>query len=210
MLVYAHASPVAVTPPVDPLAILARAANRAESQATRELLLRLSPHVLGVLGTLLGRGDPDIDDIAQESMVAIVRALGTFRFESSVVHFARCVTIRQAHIALRHRRAQRRSSAATTLRDDLDETVEREGPSPLGAMMAAERMQALRDMVAELPEEQAETLTLRVLLGCSIEEIADLTSTPVNTVRSRLLAAKSALRDRIAQDDRLTDREGDS
>jgi len=56
-----------------------------------------------------------------------------------------------------------------------------------------------------LPEAQAEALALRVALGWSLKEIADATSTPLNTVRSRLRLAKEALRRRIGDDPGLAD-----
>jgi RNA polymerase sigma-70 factor (ECF subfamily) len=49
----------------------------------------------------------------------------------------------------------------------------------------------------DLPEEQAEALTLRVVMGWSLEEVARASGAPVNTVRSRVRLAKEALRARI-------------
>ena len=206
MTMLAVAAPEAILPTlVDPLAELARDTAQGHQGATTRLLRALGPQIFSVLRALLGHGDPDIDDVAQESMVAIVRGLGAFRYESSVAYFARRVTVQRASVALRHRRAARRSAVATRVEPDLDERVESAAPTPLGAALAAERMAAFRDIVTELPEEQVEALQLRVLLGHSIEEIAEITAAPVNTVRSRLRAAKTTMRERMAQDARLAD-----
>jgi RNA polymerase sigma-70 factor (ECF subfamily) len=61
-------------------------------------------------------------------------------------------------------------------------------------------MELLRDLLGELPREQMETLALRTLLGCSLEETALSTGVPVNTVRSRVRLAKERLRHRIEAD----------
>ena len=53
------------------------------------------------------------------------------------------------------------------------------------------------ELLARLPEEQAETLALRVVLGWSLDEIASATGAPTNTVRSRMRLAKDALRKSI-------------
>ena len=55
----------------------------------------------------------------------------------------------------------------------------------------------LRELLEDLPEEQAEALTLRVVMGWSLEEVARASGAPVNTVRSRVRLAKEALRARI-------------
>ena len=49
----------------------------------------------------------------------------------------------------------------------------------------------------EIPEEQAEALGLRIMLGWSLEEVAQAAGAPLNTIRSRLRLAKEALRKRI-------------
>ena len=65
---------------------------------------------------------------------------------------------------------------------------------------APRRRALLRALLDELPEAQAETLVLRIMLGFSMAETAEATSVPLNTVRSRLRLAKEALRSRIEQD----------
>jgi RNA polymerase sigma-70 factor (ECF subfamily) len=60
-------------------------------------------------------------------------------------------------------------------------------------------------LLGKLPEEQAEALAMRVALGWSLQEIADATETPANTVRSRLRLAKEAMRKRIANNPVLAD-----
>jgi RNA polymerase sigma-70 factor (ECF subfamily) len=44
-------------------------------------------------------------------------------------------------------------------------------------------------------------------LGHSVEEIAEATRTPINTVRSRLRAARAAMRDKIASHARFAELE---
>jgi len=58
----------------------------------------------------------------------------------------------------------------------------------------------VRRLVAELPELQAEVLALHTMLGYTVEETAKVTGAPVNTVRSRLRTALSALRQAVLAD----------
>jgi RNA polymerase sigma-70 factor (ECF subfamily) len=70
-------------------------------------------------------------------------------------------------------------------------------------VIADRRRRHLRDLLAELPEAQSETLAMRAVLGHSIDEIAEALDVPINTVRSRLRLAKAALRERIETDPSL-------
>ena len=59
------------------------------------------------------------------------------------------------------------------------------------------RKEILRSLLEDIPEEQAEALAMRAVLGWSIEEIAVACGAPINTIRSRLRLAKEALRRKI-------------
>jgi RNA polymerase sigma-70 factor (ECF subfamily) len=61
----------------------------------------------------------------------------------------------------------------------------------------------LRSLLSELPEEQAETFALRIVLGYSLEEVAAATGVPLNTVRSRMRRAREVLKARLDADPRL-------
>jgi RNA polymerase sigma-70 factor (ECF subfamily) len=80
--------------------------------------------------------------------------------------------------------------------------------TPSAELEAERRRRAIRELLVELPEEQAETLALRVMLGWSLEEVASATGAPVNTVRSRVRLAKEALRRRIEANPALADLRG--
>jgi RNA polymerase sigma-70 factor (ECF subfamily) len=63
----------------------------------------------------------------------------------------------------------------------------------------------LRSLLDELPPVQADTFALRIALGYSMQEVADATGAPINTVRSRVRLAKEALRRRIEEDPTLAE-----
>jgi RNA polymerase sigma-70 factor (ECF subfamily) len=75
--------------------------------------------------------------------------------------------------------------------------------SPADARAAAERLQAFRLLLEELPEPQAEALVLHFVLGYSIGETAAAQRVPLNTARSRLRTGISRLRDRVQGDPSL-------
>lgn len=183
----------------DPLLERLRAANAGDTGAMRDLVRAVAPHVRGAVASL---SSGHADDVAQECLIAFVRALPAFRGDSSVIHYARRIAVRTAvHL----RRARR-------LRQDVDQAHLDEGDAHADAVtlpsheVAARRRRALlASLLDELPEVQAEALALRVVLGYSLEEIADATSAPVNTVRTRMRLAREALRLRIETDPTLAE-----
>jgi RNA polymerase sigma-70 factor (ECF subfamily) len=180
---------------------LARLAGSGDPVATRRFLDSVWPTLNRVVNGVLGAGHPDVDDVLQQSLLAVLRALSAFRGECHPAGYASRIAL---HVALRARRgvaqrmARTRSFAECSSLETEPLWVESEVPSE-------RRKRALRDLLADLPEEQADALALRVMLSWSLEEVASATGAPVNTVRSRVRLAKEALRKRIEADPSLTD-----
>jgi len=183
------------------LAALARLAGSGDPVAIRRFLDRVWPTLTRVVHGVLGAGHPDVDDVLQQSLLAVLRALSAFRGECHAAGYASRIAL---HVALRARRgvaqrmARTRSIAECSSLEVEPLWLESEVPSE-------RRKRALRDLLADLPEEQADALALRVMLSWSLEEVASATGAPVNTVRSRVRLAKEALRKRIEADPSLTD-----
>jgi DNA-directed RNA polymerase specialized sigma24 family protein len=75
--------------------------------------------------------------------------------------------------------------------------------APSELVDAARRRAALRHLLDELPHAHAEAVALHLVLGYTVEETAAAVGAPVNTVRSRLRRALSALRRRVNSDSSL-------
>jgi RNA polymerase sigma-70 factor (ECF subfamily) len=105
--------------------------------------------------------------------------------------------------------AARRTRAARARQDDGVEVDElTSAAQPHDDLVSHRRTDRLRELLAGIAPEQAETLTLRVVLGWSLPEVAAATGAPLNTVRSRIRLAKEALRSAIERDPRLTEELG--
>lgn len=184
----------------DPLAELVRNAASGDLAATRQIIEAVAPPVLRVVRSVLGGAHADVDDVTQESLMAFVRALPAFRGECGVTGYACRIAVRTAVAA--RRRVRRNDERLDGLRDAtraLPEPV----PTPSQEVARERRKALLRELLDELPEAQAETFALRVVLGHSLQEVADATGAPVNTVRSRLRLAREALRSKIECDPAL-------
>jgi RNA polymerase sigma-70 factor (ECF subfamily) len=175
---------------------LARRAAGGNKPATRRLLGTIVPKVRGAVRAVLGASHPELDDAVQLALIGFVDALPAFRGECDPVGYARVIAVRTA-IGMKKRGRVRDSRGENGTEPD---TLTCARPSPSEDADADERRNAIRELLAQLPDEQAETLALRIGLGCTIEEIARETGAPIDTVRSRLRLAKARLRDWIESD----------
>lgn len=176
---------------VDPLNAWLEPAIAGDAAALRSLLRAIAPEVARVVRAVLGPMDPGVDDVVQDSLLALVQALGSFRRDCGARHFANRIA---ARTALRHRRR----AHAGMIRDGALEQLRRRAQTWERSNEAdARRWAVLRQLLDELPERQSEVLALRFVLGYSLEETAQAVAAPVNTVRSRIRLAKESLRERL-------------
>lgn len=182
----------------DPLAPLVAPVRAGDRTATRRMVEALAPSVRSVIVGAMGAQHPDVDDVTQEALVAILKALHTFRRESRVRYFAARIAVRIAREArTRRRRLDQRHQ-------DLDETdLSTAGPD--GVPARARRLALWQRLLSILPDEQAETVMLRVVLDYSLEEAAEAMQVPVNTVRSRMRLARETIRQQLERNPRYAE-----
>jgi RNA polymerase sigma factor (sigma-70 family) len=137
--------------------------------------------------------DPrDIDDLWQEILVALWRALPRFRGESS----ERTFVLRVAHNrGITHSICRRRS-------EPLLEPEQLPDPAPLAEtrLINEQRQERLFEAVRRLPELQRQAVMLQ-LEGLSGREIAEIQGTTETNVGVRLTRARKALRAMLTEDD---------
>ena len=171
---------------------LAKEAGSGDAAATAKLLRLVAPEMRRVVRGVLGNHPADVDDASQQALVGLVHALPAFRGDCSPVGYACRIAFRTA-LALRRQRLRLRDRCDLSV--DADTLCRDEEPGQqVGASL---RMELLRNLLDEIPPEQAEALTLRTVLGWSLAEISEASGAPLNTVRSRLRLAKEAVRARI-------------
>jgi RNA polymerase sigma factor (sigma-70 family) len=169
-----------------------------EPAAVEGLLVAVGPSLLRVSRQILGPDHPDVEDVVQEAAFALLEALREFRGDSSVLHFACRVALLTA---MNTRRKLRVRERLTPLSNDaiLDELVG-DAPLPSAELVAARRRRAVGELLNELPAAQAEALAMHCVLGFTVAETALACGVPENTVRSRLITAKTALKKRLGED----------
>ena len=131
----------------------------------------------------------EADEIFQDVWLAVIKG------KSRYVPSARFVTYL---FAIAHNRAAeklrtRGRSVIVKLQDD-DDSVPDGEPDPLSVALNAELGTALTDAIALLPAEQREAFLMQAEGGLSLDEIAEASGAPRETVKSRLRYANRRLR----------------
>jgi len=187
-------------PGSDPLLPLVQQAARGEREALARLLSLIAPSIVAAVKVVAGR-DVDVEDAAQEAMIAIVDSVSRFRGQSTFLHYARRIAVRTAFGMRCVGRRRSRNLAEVVVEAEPLETATT--ASQNAALERNECLAAFQRLLDELPEGQAESLTYRVLLEYPLPVIARELKVPVNTVRSRIRLARDHLRDRILADPAL-------
>ena len=173
--------------PAARLDFLARAALGQEPDAVQRFLLAISPTIRRACRGVIGAQHADLEDAIQDCLIEVARALPSYRFEGSLVGYVTKISVRRAL-------AWRRRSVARVRHLQVLEDLHDEVPVLDASVGEIERAEIMRVLIRQLSPIQAETLVLRVVLGFSIEEIAQSSEVSVNTVKTRLRLAKNALR----------------
>lgn len=181
----------------DELRAVVAGARGGDAKALRTLLVRLGPPMLQVIRRVLGARHPDVEDTLQEATLAFVRALPGFRGDCTAQHFSCRIATLTALSAYRRRRARHDARQELAESVDCDDVP---GHDEGAQIVALRQRQAVRRLLRDLPDAQAEALVLHCLAGLTVTELASSMGVPRETARSRLRLAKAALRKRIAGD----------
>ena len=166
-------------------------AKQGDRDAREVLVRRLLPRTRNLVRYLVGN-DWEVDDMAQNALIAVVRGLRTFAATGTIEAWADRVVARSVFAELRRRR--RRPDHPKGPRP-LEPLSDRQSPEGQGDYMARRWLARQLD---GLPMEQRAALVLHFVLGMTVPEMADESGVPAETVRSRLRLAKQQLRASVA------------
>lgn len=176
--------PLPVEPPATDVQLMTAVAA-GDPRAQTELVQRLTARVRR-LTQLLCRPGVDADDAAQTALLEILASARSFREATNLEGWADRITAR----VVGHMRRRERLHALLFARWLSPETL------PWGApgLTAPSDDGACDALLFSLPDARRIAFVLRHVVGCSVEEIAELTGAPPGTVKDRLVAARRELR----------------
>jgi len=180
----------AAPPAPSRIEVLARRAARGDVVAFDELVSLHETRVANLAYRLVNDAT-DAEDVAQEAFLKAFRSLPRLRDKSQFTGWMLKITTNAARDFLRRRGRREEVS--------LDAAEHAPAPSGTADVVAQQVTQErVRYLLATMPRKHREVLVLRDIDGLSYEEMADILSCTVSSVKNRLHRARAAFRLRAA------------
>ncbi|HKT67741.1 RNA polymerase sigma factor [Burkholderia sp. 22313] len=193
----------------DDRALAARVA-RGERAAFEQLMRRYNRRLYRLARTTL-RDDSEAEDALQDAYLAAFRAIAGFRGDASLSTWLSRLVLNACHT--RQRRGARRDTIAPMVAMSAITDFERDimdadhNDSPDRALMRTELRALLERKLDALPEAFRIVFVMRGVEEFSVEETAECLGIPEATVRSRHFRARSLLRESLAREIDLAERD---
>jgi RNA polymerase sigma-70 factor (ECF subfamily) len=150
-----------------------------------------TPRLLRFVGSILGSGQAEAEEIVQEAMIRLWQQAAAWQPDGRISTWLHRVTYRLAIDVLRRRRP-------TVGIETVEDTLEDEGPEPVAVLIRIEDVKALRAAVDSLPERQRTAIALCHFQGLSQAEAAAVMEVSEAAYESLLARARRRLRALLA------------
>ena len=179
---------------------LVRRAKGGDQDAFAELVTAHQDRIYTLCLRMTGNRE-DAQDAAQEAFLNAWRGLASFQGGSSFSTWLYRLASNACIDLLRRRKRRQEGEAPHSLDDEEAGWPEPAAPGggPEEELEQKERRQALERELRALPDHQREILVMREVSGLSYQEIGELLSLDLGTVKSRLARARLALKKRLLE-----------
>ncbi|HJC59054.1 MAG TPA: sigma-70 family RNA polymerase sigma factor [Candidatus Dietzia intestinigallinarum] len=187
-----------MTGTADELELAVAAAVKGDRTAAERVLELVQPGVVRYCRSRVGgseRANLSADDVAQEVLIAVLSALPGYR-DQGRPFMAFVYGIASHKVADAHRGAARNKSDPV---EYLPEVLS-DDTGPEDHLLDGEVSRAVNQLLQTLPEKQREIVRLRVVVGLSAEETAEIVDSTAGAVRVAQHRAMKQLRARIEKD----------
>ena len=178
---------------------LVERAQKGDTRAFDLLVLKYQGRVANLVSRYVSNA-AEVEDVTQEAFIKAYRALPKFRGDSAFYTWLYRIA---ANAAKNHLVALGRRPSSDQVIDEAEQFdlpgKLKDHQSPDAVLMGMELEQAVNSAIVSLPDELKAALTLREFEGLSYEEIAEILSCPIGTVRSRIFRAREAVDQRVEE-----------
>lgn len=176
------------------------AAGHGDAAAIEQLMRRHGRRIFRLAHNITGNHE-DAEEVVQDAFHIALLRLGTFRGDSRFSTWLTRIAINQALMVVRRHRPHLLplDESEDTSEGWLPQEIADWGPNPEQRYAQRELQEILNRVAAELKADQRIVFQLRDLEQLSIEETARALGISTPAVKSRLLRARLALREKLNQ-----------
>jgi RNA polymerase sigma-70 factor (ECF subfamily) len=174
---------------------LVERAQRGEKHAFELLVVKYQRRLRRLISRFV-RDAAEAEDVTQEAFIKAYRALPGFRGESAFYTWLYRIGINTAknYLVALGRRAPTSSQYDFGEGEDFDEVnLLQDVSTPENELMSKQVVEVVNASLSKLPDDLRTALTLREIEGLSYEEISEVMSCPIGTVRSRIFRAREII-----------------
>jgi RNA polymerase sigma-70 factor (ECF subfamily) len=168
---------------------LIRKARRGDVEAYNLLISRWEKRVYNYLLRIVGDREEALD-LSQDVFLKAYQNLRKLDDPARFAPWLFRIAHNEAFSSFRKRRPEREAPGQSEFTGDESAAVSPAFPIELSI--------AVTTALAKLPEEQRETVILKIYQGFKFEEMAEILACPVSTVKSRLYTALDVLKSQLA------------
>jgi RNA polymerase sigma-70 factor (ECF subfamily) len=178
---------------------LVERAQRGDKRAFGLLVDKYQRRLARLLSRFV-RDPAEVEDVTQEAFIKAYRALPNFRGDSAFYTWLYRIGINTAknYLMAAGRRAPTSTSVDSEEAEGLEEGEQlRDINTPESMLLSREIGDTVNAAMQALPEELRTAIQLREIEGMSYEDIAQMMSCPIGTVRSRIFRAREAIAEQL-------------
>jgi len=190
--------------PLDDMALARRVA--AGDRSAFDILMRINNRRLYRLARATMRNDAEAEEALQEAYIAAYRGMAGFRGESTLATWLSRMVLNECLGRLR-KGARRQNVIPMVTSDEMDSIHANEEEVPDKVLVRSEMRALIERKLGELPEDFRLVFVLRSVEELSVEETADSLGIEPATVRSRHFRARSLLRESLAREIDVAERD---
>lgn len=184
-------------------AVLVNAVLKGNPGAFQQLIRRYEKLVITIVSKLID-GKENREDICQEVFLKVYDKLSSFRFGSKLSTWIGHIAFNQSVNFLKRKKPlllEDMYKGPEADEEGIEPAIEirDEASGPDEALLAKERAQLLSEGIEQLPPLQRTILLLFHQQELSLDDIAGITSLPVNTVKSHLFRGRKTLKAKVLE-----------
>jgi RNA polymerase sigma-70 factor (ECF subfamily) len=174
--------------------VLVAASKNGDQEAFAQLVQRYQRLVFNLVYRMLQQYE-ETTEITQETFLAAWQGLPSFRgdarFSTWLYRIAYNCSLKQLELRKRDRALQAALEAEKTLENTSDEQREN------AELDARDRQKLVQEHLSHLPAKYRIVLILRHLQDMTYEEMAEILTMPIGTIKTHLFRARNLLKERL-------------